>query len=374
MKKLTLLSFLSIFLIFSCTDPDSTGKGESFDSGSESNVGNEGLITAGEWNDLENWEFWETLNQNDTFSMFQLYWEISLSNRIAISVENQGNPVAGAKLELLENGLFSRETYTDNLGRAEFFINSFTYDGELADFSIRSENGDVLSDLVLRAEGINTIEYSSSTANSKKVQLSFIVDATGSMRDEIDFLKSDLQSVINQAEEENVDYNFSTSSVFYRDQGDDYVTRTSEFTSDISKTINFIKKQSADGGGNYPEAVHEGLKECLLFDWDESAHTKIAFLILDAPPHYKEQDLIQIRSSIEIAASKGIKIIPIAASGIDKETEFLMRYFSILTNGTYVFITNDSGIGNDHITPTVGDYEVEYLNELMVRLINKYVE
>ena len=73
-------------------------------------------------------------------------------------------------------------------------------------------------------------------------------------------------------------------------------------------------------------------------------------------------------------AQKGIKLIPVVASGIDKETEFLMRYTAIATNGTYVFITNHSGIGNDHLEPTVGEYEVELLNKLLVRLINSYLE
>lgn len=74
------------------------------------------------------------------------------------------------------------------------------------------------------------------------------------------------------------------------------------------------------------------------------------------------------------AAEKGIKIISVTASGIDKETEFLMRFISISTNGTYVFITDHSGIGESHLEPTVGQYQVEYLNDLMVRLINKYAQ
>ena len=73
-----------------------------------------------------------------------------------------------------------------------------------------------------------------------------------------------------------------------------------------------------------------------------------------------------------IASQKGIKIIPVTASGIDKDTEFLMRFFSITTNSTYVFITNDSGIGNDHLIASVGEYQVENLNDLMVRIITKY--
>jgi hypothetical protein len=49
-----------------------------------------------------------------------------------------------------------------------------------------------------------------------------------------------------------------------------------------------------------------------------------------------------------------------------------MKFTSILTNGTYVFITDDSGIGNPHLDPVVTDYEVEKLNDLLVRLIQSY--
>ncbi len=72
------------------------------------------------------------------------------------------------------------------------------------------------------------------------------------------------------------------------------------------------------------------------------------------------------------AAARGIRIVPVVASGIDGNTEFLMRLTAIATNGTYVFITNDSGIGNEHLEPTVGDYEVEHLKDLIVRVIGEY--
>ncbi len=74
-----------------------------------------------------------------------------------------------------------------------------------------------------------------------------------------------------------------------------------------------------------------------------------------------------LNAIIKKAAEKGIKIIPVSASGVNKDTEFLFRFFAVATNGTYVFITNNSGIGGDHIEATVGDYEVELLNDLMVR-------
>ena len=49
-----------------------------------------------------------------------------------------------------------------------------------------------------------------------------------------------------------------------------------------------------------------------------------------------------------------------------------MRFTAITTNGTYVFLTDDSGIGESHLVPTTGKYEVELLNELILRLIMKY--
>jgi hypothetical protein len=209
----------------------------------------------------------------------------------------------------------------------------------------------------------------------KEIQIAFMVDATGSMSDELEYLKVELVDVISEVRNENPNYSIITGSVFYRDQGDQYVTKVSDFTSTTDNTIKFIKEQFADGGGDFPEAVHSALQESVnTLQWSEQAKSRILFVLLDAPPHYENQIVGQIHSLVGLAAQEGIKIIPITASGIDKETEFLMRYFSIATNGSYVFITNDSGIGNEHLEASVGEYEVEYLNELMVRLINKYLE
>ena len=69
-----------------------------------------------------------------------------------------------------------------------------------------------------------------------------------------------------------------------------------------------------------------------------------------------------------------IRIIAVSSSGVDKETEFLMRFLGIHTGGTYTFLTDHSGIGNSHIAPTIGSYEVEYLDDLLVRLIVQYTD
>ncbi|MBR5089579.1 MAG: hypothetical protein IK093_09125, partial [Ruminiclostridium sp.] len=72
------------------------------------------------------------------------------------------------------------------------------------------------------------------------------------------------------------------------------------------------------------------------------------------------------------AAKLGIRIIPVASSGVDTDTEFLCRCMAMATGGTYTFLTDDSGVGYSHLEPTIGNYEVEKLNDMLVRIITDY--
>ena len=391
----TVLSTILLIFIFSCDSEgpesladlsDSGAAASSFSEGASSGSsggtgqggGQSGLITAGEWNDLDNWDFWKNLVNNQGYEDKPAMWSFYTNNRISVLVTDQSAaPIADVKVAIKENGVVVWAAKTDNLGKAELWIglNEKKAAIEIANYSLFVNNEVVPGSVKLNDNGTNVIILTSTQAPTSRVELSFIVDATGSMADELEFLKDDLQDVIQKVEGTNPNLNILTSTVFYRDEGDDYVVKHSAFTDNISTTSNYINQQSASGGGDFPEAVHTALKTAINeLQWSEVARTRIALLLLDAPPHENQQIIDDLQHSIKLAAEKGIKIIPITASGIGKETEFLMRFFAIATNGTYVFITNDSGIGNDHLEPSIGEYEVEYLNNLLVRLINKYTE
>ena len=81
-----------------------------------------------------------------------------------------------------------------------------------------------------------------------------------------------------------------------------------------------------------------------------------------------------MQNSIRLAAEKGIKIIPVTASGINRTTEYITKCMALATNGTYVFITDHSGIGSDHLEPSTSDFKVEFLNDLLVRLIGEFTD
>jgi len=349
--------------------------GETSSTGADGNQS--GLITAGEWNDLNNWNFWTDIISKTEFKDFPELWNFYNNNRISIELTNNSNAVVNAQIELFKNGILVWEAKSDHKGKAELWIGLYDYTQEpsMNDYSIAVNGQELSTNLKLYHDGVNRINISNAQNVSNKLEIAFIVDATSSMNDEIRFLKSDLEDVLERAEADNPGIDLWTGSVFYRDLSDEYIVRKSDFTNDIKETRNFIKDQSGGGGGDYPEAVDLALEMGIEeLQWSDDAKSRLVFLMLDAPPHREQNNIELLHTSIESAARKGIKIIPITASGIDKETEFLMRFFSMSTNSTYTFITNHSGIGDDHIEASVGEYEVEFLNDLMVRLINQYAE
>lgn len=330
-----------------------------------------GQVTAGEWNDLHNWKDWMELLKNEDYEIMTHRYEIYPTNRFSVLVLNKNNNVLpNIKVALVDrNEQILWEGYTDNSGKAEMWSGVYATDDKVS--YILVDDSQKINTPKTIEKGTNTITIDKSCNSTEEVDIAFMIDATSSMSDEISYLKSELLDVIDRVTSDNEDIDIRTGMVFYRDTNDEYLTRISPFTSIAEETISFLAKQYAKGGGDYPEAVDEGLEKILNMKWRDDA-IKIAFLLLDAPPHEDEKTIEKIKSQIQDAASKGIKLIPVTASGINRETEFLMKFMAMLTNGTYVFITDDSGIGNPHLDPVVDDYEVEKLNDCLVRLISQY--
>ena len=366
---------LSLFLICSCESDmlnDSIGPHESMGNENDNLQAGSGVMTAGEWSDLENWDFWLKLTQNQDIEPTIKIWGWDCKNRISVQlVNNDGEPVINRKISLGDEkwtamtnssgiahlwvGVDDEEKLAESY--SEIYIDDIKYTGEILPYG--------------KEKKVNLIKVNYDSEILKLVQVGFMVDATGSMADEIDFLKKDLVDIINKSEENLKNYKVETSAIFYRDQDDDYVVRSKDFC-DIQDCIGFIKQQDANGGGDYEEAVHSALIESMKMSWNKNAKARILFVILDAPAHHSENDaqiIDQIHKSIEDAAESGITLIPVAASGVNKRCEFMLRQMAILTGGTYTFITDDSGVGGEHLDPTVGQYEVKLLNELILELI-----
>ena len=337
-----------------------------------------GLLTAGEWNDLHNWnKHWLDLLTDGEITQYETLYGFFPKNRYTVLLTNaQDFPIADAVIQLhIVNGGLIWEARTDNTGKAELWAGLFDQK-EMA--SIRAEawiNGQKhdLGQPKAAKDGLNRHQINTDCQAPKNVDVVWAVDATGSMGDEIEYLKTELLDVIGRAKSRNPELAFRMGTVFYRDLGDEYITKSSGLSADIPRTVEFIGKQFAGGGGDYPEAVHTALEEAIFNQkWSENAIARICFLVLDASPHQLPEVNASLQRSIREAARLGIRIVPVTASGIQKDTEFLMKFLGLATNGSYVFLTDHSGIGGKHIEPTTDEYKVELLNDLLVRLITEY--
>jgi hypothetical protein len=203
-----------------------------------------------------------------------------------------------------------------------------------------------------------------------RLDLTIIVDATGSMSDEMEYLKEEIKDIVAQVKQRFPQVAQRYSLVVYRDTGDDYLTKGMQFTGDINKFHQFLSQQFAGGGGDYPESMHVALIEsAAALQWDSAATTaKLVFLVADAPTHKNDEQAVL--DAVAELRKENVLVYPIAASGVADEAEVMMRTAAVLTGGQYSFLTDDSGVGNPHAEPHFPCFHVEKLNDLMVRLIN----
>lgn len=340
-----------------------------------------GKLTAGEINDFEKWEMWEDIAEGE-LEAYREIWKINCDDRYSVFVQTKtGSPITDATVKLKnKDGKVVWETKSDNNGRAElwgrFEMSSTKFKSGSIEITHQGKSHQIDHPKSFR-NGTNVFEIEAVCDIPDVADIVFTVDATGSMGDEIAFLQAELIDVMNKVKDKHKDIQLRLGSVFYRDFGDTYVTVDSKLDENLEITREFVSNQYADGGGDGPEAVEEAMRVSNLLNWSKTARTRLMFLILDAPPHGDEATIAKIQQYTQEAAAKGIRIIPLVASGggydLDKSLEYLMRSCALATNGTYVFLTDHSGIGDAHTAPSTDKYEVETLNELLQRVISQYL-
>lgn len=336
-------------------------------------------VTAGVVDDNEQWsDYLDYLDRNDHL------WVIKadVSERIVIQVvDERHEPIHDAVVEIRigrEQLLFSGRT--DAGGRLLFHPRVVSQDQSWQDLTVTARKGFVaqVQEFSYRDGMTWTLQLEDPPAAPfTQLDLLFLVDATGSMDDEIDKLKNSMAEIADQIallpEQPSVRYGL----VSYRDRGDAYVVRAGSFSSDLNRFQRELAALRAQGGGDNPEALNQALHESLFeMNWTAEDAVRLIILVADAPPHLDYREPFDYASDMVEAVEMGIKIFPVGASGLNDQGEYIFRQLAQFTGGKFVFLTYEAGSDpssgpGSETERDVDNYSVDTLDRLVVRLVRE---
>lgn len=189
-----------------------------------------------------------------------------------------------------------------------------------------------------------------------KIDLLFICDITGSMGGFIEDAKKRMRDILNQLSDEfKVDTKVGLS--LYRDHpSQDYsfvtVTFDLESIAEIQSKIDLVQ---VNGGGDYEEAVLDGIIDGITSMTWRKGSKRIAFLIGDAPPHNKDSSMCCYcgktwGDAVQVAEEANV---PIYAIPLSESKEVVDSFKTIATFTGGLLIQADNAL--DAVLKTLRD-------------------
>jgi Mg-chelatase subunit ChlD len=291
----------------------------------------------------------------------------------------RGRAVADAEVAVTGTSGRAMWARTDAAGRAWLHPNAFDPERSAQyDVAVRKD-GQLAWGRLARGQksAVDVVLAGAQPPARAQLDLVFLIDATGSMADEIDKLKATLRTITAEVSQLPSRPDLCLGLVAYRDRGDAFLLRSHDFTHDVGGFLQgALMPLRAAGGGDYPEAMNEALHETVhQLSWRGGNTTRLVVLLADAPPHL-DYGGPQYDEDMMAALGKGIKVFGVGASGLDRQGEFIQRQIAQYTGGRFVFLTYAdahrpaSGPGRETVHD-VKNYSVDTLDRLIVRLVSE---
>lgn len=358
-------------------------------------------LSAGDTDDNAKFsEYLSYLNSNSSYRSDDVI-KLDVSDRYIISVKDKnGNPVSNANVKISSSGnnVFTGKTYSN--GKVLFMPLSiksqFSEDNCGQQQECSGQNINLNSDFKVTVEKNNEvinqnfaqskenknwdIQLSNSITNQNNINLdlTFLVDATGSMGDEIASIQKTIKDISSRIKQISSDktLNIRYSLISYKDKGDSYRVKRYDFTTNLEAYQEILNELTAGGGGDYKEGLNEALDNAVnKITWtNDKEAIRLIFLIADAPPHLDYSDDIKYPASINSAVKQGIKIYPVAASGLSSIGEYVFRQLAQFTYAKFLFLTYGGDAQTPGTTPhNVGPYNETNLDDLVVNIVKEEV-
>ncbi|MFT6715679.1 MAG: Mg-chelatase subunit ChlD [Saprospiraceae bacterium] len=198
--------------------------------------------------------------------------------------------------------------------------------------------------------------------DSAEVEIVFCLDATGSMGGLISTAKEKIWSIVTEVVDDTIPTRIKLGIVFYRDKTDNFVTKVIPLTGDLDYVYNQLLNIQAQGGGDTPESLNQGLYEAVIKnDWSTNDNVyKTIFVIGDCPPHMDYKNEVQYTESCKMARKKGIIInsIKLGPECEDATTHF--KNMASCAGGAYLHLSQNA---KDQIITTPYDNKINELSK-----------
>lgn len=307
---------------------------------------------------------------------------VDVSERYLITVRDQDQrPVLDARVRVFDGDqqVFEGRTYAG--GTTILLPRALGVSANATTLRVQAEQGNATAETTLTRGQQERVELALRGVDTQPLKLDvlFLLDATGSMGDEIGQIQQTIVSIAERIDAFQPRPALRFGLVAYKDRDDDYVTHVYDFTPDVSTFRQLLMSVQAGGGGDTPESLNEGLRQSMSgLSWGDNA-VRLAFLVADAPPHLDYGEEYDYIDGAREAVARGVKIYPIAASNTDPQAEYVFRQLAQQTLASFIFLTYQPGASSGapgETTPLdAGDspqgFTVERLDDLVVQIVQR---
>ncbi|MCG8327201.1 MAG: T9SS type A sorting domain-containing protein [Chitinophagales bacterium] len=269
---------------------------------------------------MPDYKHWQSHNQN-LYASYEQYWQLATNTPLAFMVTNvHNNPIAKAIIQLIDkDDELIWQAFTNKKGEAALWVPKeievkhalITYQGETQK----------VKELISTERGINEVSLNVDCQEITGADVVLLIDATSSMKDEFDAIFA-------------VALQMDATIMLARDQGERYLVQEVN-----PENTSMAFTWQAAGGGADTESVDAILMAALkAHEWNTNKVASILYYITDAHPKQTDGASTQLSDVIKYAAEKGVAIVPIAASGLNEEGEYLLQNIAYMTGGTYAWL------------------------------------
>lgn len=181
-------------------------------------------------------------------------------------------------------------------------------------------------------------------ASQAAIEVVFVLDTTSSMSGLIQTAKEKIWSIATTMTSAQQNPDIKIGLVAFRDRGDAYVTKTIDLSDDIDSVYASLMDFQAQGGGDGPESVNQGLYDAVnKLSWSQNPNSyRTIFLVGDAPPHMDYQNDVKYTETIAKASDKGI-IVNTIQCGQDAGTTKIWKTIAHSGGGRYFHVEQSGG-------------------------------